>query len=109
MTVPDNTIDLATSWQNCNGIACNKCSNNVLDVNEFYYDALKSVFDEVIKKSQLEGITDLNCVVFKVPIELDFSNLINYNRNPKYLCSYSIFTFFQPSFTITLIRRVQKS
>lgn len=55
-----------------------------VDVNEFYYDTLKEAFDRVIKKSEVEGITDLNCISIKVPIELDFSNLINYNRKFKY-------------------------
>ena len=54
--------------------------NSDVDVHKFYYGTLKNAFDEVIKKSKAEGITDLNCIVIKVPIELDFSNLINYNR-----------------------------
>ena len=33
-----------------------------VDVNEFYYDTLKEAFDRVIKKSEVEGITDLNCI-----------------------------------------------
>ena len=51
-----------------------------VDVNEFYHDTLKDAFEKVLRKSETEGITDLNCISIKIPIELDFSNLINYNR-----------------------------
>lgn len=46
----------------------------------FYYEILRQSFEKVMKKSEDEGLSDLNCIVFKVPIELDFSHLINYNR-----------------------------
>lgn len=67
---------------------------NLVDVNEFYYDTLKEAFDRVIKKSEVEGITDLNCISIKVPIELDFSNLINYNRKSNFVYKF-IFNYFR--------------
>ena len=67
---------------------------NLVDVNEFYYDTLKEAFDRVIKKSEVEGITDLNCISIKVPIELDFSNLINYNRKSNFVYKF-IFNSFR--------------
>lgn len=41
---------------------------------------LRNSFERVLKKSENEGLSDMNCLVFKVPIDLDFSHLINYNR-----------------------------
>lgn len=37
--------------------------------------------ERAVKTSQSEGICDLSCIIVKVPIELDFASLIDYNRN----------------------------
>lgn len=41
---------------------------------------MKKSLDNVLKKSNAEGISDLKCIIIKVPIILDFSHLIDYNR-----------------------------
>ncbi len=51
-----------------------------IDVNTFYYEDLRRALENVKKKSESEGLMDLNCIVIKVPINLDYSHLIDYNR-----------------------------
>lgn len=41
---------------------------------------MKESFEDVLQRSRNEGISDLNCIVFKLPIDLDFSHLIEFNR-----------------------------
>lgn len=49
----------------------------------FYYEELRKSLEKAFKKAEDEGLSDLSCIVIKILIELDFSQLINFNRNHK--------------------------
>ena len=58
----------------------------------FYYTELNNSLEKVLKRSEEEGLSDLNCIVIKVSLELDFSHLINYNRKEiKFIYYFHIF------------------
>jgi hypothetical protein len=53
---------------------------NFLVVHQNYYGQVKRSFEEALKVATDEGISDLNCAVFRLPFHLDYSKIIDFNR-----------------------------
>ena len=49
---------------------------------------MKESFKDVLRRSRNEGISDLNCIVFKLPFDLDFSHLIEFNRKINFILNF---------------------
>ena len=49
---------------------------------------MKESFKDVLRRSRNEGISDLNCIVLKLPFDLDFSHLIEFNRKINFILNF---------------------
>lgn len=50
-------------------------------MRKYYYEELRFSLEKAFKLADHEGLSDMNCIVIKIIIDLDYSQLINYNRN----------------------------
>ena len=61
-----------------------------------YGCVIKETYYKAIVTAEMEQIRDLNCLIFNVPITIDYSDLINFNCNCKWpiMCAMTILAEF---------------